>query len=129
MANNSNQKMLTPLELKVMDVLWALGKGFVKDILENWPDEPRPAYNTISTIVRILQDKKDFISHEAHGRTHEYYPLISKEEYQQMFIENAVEKVFSGSVSSLVSALMDTDNVSKEELDELKRLLDENGDS
>lgn len=118
-----NLPILTPLELKVMDVLWNLQTAFVKDILEHWPEEPQPAYNTISTIVRILQDKKGYIGHHAYGRTHEYYPIITKEEYQHKFLENAVEKVFSGSVSSLLSALMDNEHISKEELDELKRLL------
>jgi len=121
----TNLTILTPLELKVMDVLWKLKKGFVKDILEHWPEEPKPAYNTISTIVRILEDpKKAYIGHIAHGRTHEYVPLVRKEEYKQAFLENAVEKVFEGSVASLLSSLMDGDKVSKEELTELKRLLD-----
>ncbi len=120
-----NLPILTPLELKVMDVLWKLERAFVKDILEHWPDESKPAYNTVSTIVRILQDKKKgFISHESHGRAHQYFPLISKEEYQQRFLDNAVQKVFSGSVSSLLSTLMDNESVSEEELDELRKMLD-----
>lgn len=118
--------ILTPLELKVMGVLWKLEHAFVKDILEHWPDSPKPAYNTVSTIVRILQDKKKgYIDHESHGRAHQYFPVISKEDYQQMFLENAVEKVFSGSVTSLLSTLMDNESVSKEELEELRKLLDE----
>lgn len=120
--------ILTPLELKVMDVLWKLKKAFVKDILEHWPDSPEPAYNTISTIVRILQDKKGYIGHVAHGRTHQYIPLVSKVEYQQVFLENAVQKVFEGSVSSLLSKLMDVENVSDKELDELKKLLNKSND-
>ena len=118
-----NLPILTPLELKVMDVLWNLQISFVKDILEHWPEEPQPAYNTISTTVRILQDKTGYIGHHAHGRTHEYFPVISKEEYQQMFLENAVEKVFAGSVSSLLYTLMDNENISQNEINELKRLL------
>jgi predicted transcriptional regulator len=124
----TNLAILTPLELKVMDVLWKLKRGFVKDILEQWQEEPQPAYNTVSTIVRILQDKKGYIGHVAHGRTHEYVPLVSKEEYQHAFLDNAVDKVFHGSVSSMLSMLMDNDKVSKEELEELKKLLDKTSD-
>lgn len=121
--------ILTPLELKVMDVLWKLNKGFVKDILEHWPESPAPAYNTISTIVRILQDKKGCIGHIAHGRTHEYVPLISKDEYQKAFINIAVEKVFAGSVSSLLSTLMGNEKVSMDELVELRKIIDKGGES
>ena len=120
--------ILTPLELKVMDVLWKLKKAFVKDILEHWPDNPEPAYNTVSTIVRILQDKKGYIGHVAHGRTHQYIPLVGKEEYQQVFLVNAVQKVFEGSVSSLLSKLIDVENVSEKELDELKKLLNKSNE-
>jgi BlaI family penicillinase repressor len=124
-----NIPILTPLELKVMDVLWKLKKGFVKDILEHWPESPAPAYNTISTIVRILQDKKSCIGHIAHGRTHEYIPLISKDEYQKAFISLAVEKVFEGSVSSLLSTLIGNEKVSLDELAELKKIIDQSNDS
>lgn len=116
-------RMLTPLELKVMDILWQMESGFVKDILDNWKDESKPAYNTVSTIVRILQNEKQMIGHRAKGRTHEYYPLISKEDYQKFFLKNAVEKVFAGSVSSLLSTLMDDETINQQELDELKKLL------
>ena len=67
---------LTRAEEEVMQVLWKIKKGFVKEILEHF-DEPKPAYNTVSTIVRILQDK-GFVDHKAYGRTHEYFPVVSK---------------------------------------------------
>ena len=118
------KKLLTPLELKVMNVLWKIDKGFIKDIRDNWGEEPVPAYNTISTIVRILKDKKNYIGHKAFGRTHEYYAEISKEDYQKRFINSAVNNVFSGSLTSLVSTLVDRDEVSNNELDELRALLD-----
>ncbi|MDZ7776047.1 MAG: BlaI/MecI/CopY family transcriptional regulator [Bacteroidales bacterium] len=70
-------KELTKAEEEVMQVLWALKRAFVNDILAEIP-EPRPAYNTVSTIVRILERKK-FVAHELHGRSHKYYPLISRE--------------------------------------------------
>ena len=117
------KKLLTPLELKVMNILWTIKSGFIKDIRENWDEDPAPAYNTVSTIVRILKDKKDYISHKAYGRTHEYFPKVSKEDYQKQFLDNAVNNVFSGSLSSLVSTLVDQDKISTSELDELRSIL------
>jgi len=110
------KKILTPLELKVMT--------FVKDILTNWDEQPPPAYNTVSTIVRILADK-GYVGHKAHGRTHEYFPTISRTDYQGTFLNNALTNVFKGSASTLVSALMDNDKISDEELAELKRIINE----
>ena len=118
-------KLLTPLELKVMNILWGLQKGFIKDILNNWDEEPKPAYQTISTIVRILEKKKGYIGFKAYGKTHEYFPLISKNDYQKSFLNNAVQNVFAGSMASLVSALVDQTQVSSSELDALKALIDE----
>lgn len=116
-------KLLTPLELKVMNLLWKKKKAFVKEILEVWPTTPKPAYNTISTTIRILQGK-GYISHEAFGRTHRYYPKVSKLMYQKRLAVNVLENVFSGSVTSLVSALVDTDHLSNKELDEIQTLID-----
>lgn len=118
------KKLLTPLELKVMNILWDIKKGFIKDIKEHWDEEPAPAYNTISTIVRILKDKKDYIGHIEFGRTHQYFPTVSKEEYQRSFLNSAVNNVFSGSLTSLVSTLVDQEPISSTELDELRSLLD-----
>ncbi len=118
----SNSKILTPLELKVMNILWTIEKGFVKDVLEKWDEQPSPAYNTVSTILRILTEK-EFVKYNAFGRTHEYYPAISQEDYQGKFLKNALENVFEGSMSSLMSALVDSDNISKKELDQLKQLI------
>ena len=117
------KKLLTPLELKVMNILWTIKSGFIKDIRENWDENPAPAYNTISTIVRILKDKKEYISHKAYGRTHEYFPKVTQEDYQRQFLDNAVSNVFSGSLSSLVSTLVDQDEISTSELDELRSIL------
>lgn len=116
-------RLLTPLELKVMKSLWQQGRCFVKDILEGWDEEPKPAYNTISTIVRILEEK-DFVGHQAFGRTHEYFPLVNEGDYQRNFIDSALRNVFSGSMASLVSTLVDAERITPEELEELKRLLD-----
>ena len=81
-------KELTRAEEQIMQVLWRLGRGFVKDIVDELP-EPKPAYNTVSTIVRILE-KKGFVSHEAFGKTHQYFPLTSKDEYKKNFLKSFI---------------------------------------
>jgi len=118
-----NNKLLTPLELKVMNILWRLKKAAVKDILDHWSESPKLAYNTISTTIRILQDK-GFVQHEAIGRSHYYYPAISKLEYQKRLLTNVLENAFSGSVASLMSALLDNDSVSSKEVDHIRKMID-----
>ncbi|MCB0516012.1 MAG: BlaI/MecI/CopY family transcriptional regulator [Chitinophagales bacterium] len=121
-----SKKLLTGLELKVMNVLWKKKKAFVKDILDQWSDkETLPAYNTVSTTVRILEEK-GYIDHEAHGRTHCYFPTMSKLQYQKIHIQHVLENVFSGSHTSLISALMgNTDqNLSDTEWEEIKAMID-----
>ena len=94
-------KELTKAEDQVMQILWDLKSGFVKDIIEQMP-EPKPAYNTISTIVRILETK-GFVDHKAYGKTHEYFPLISKEKYTKFYLNNLLKGYFGGSFQNLVS--------------------------
>jgi BlaI family transcriptional regulator, penicillinase repressor len=94
-------KELTKAEDQVMQILWDLKSGFVKDIIEQMP-EPKPAYNTISTIVRILETK-GFVDHKAYGKTHEYFPLISKERYTKFYLNNLLKGYFDGSFQNLVS--------------------------
>ncbi|WNJ19564.1 BlaI/MecI/CopY family transcriptional regulator [Pontibacter sp. G13] len=119
------QKLLTPLELKVMNVLWELERGFVKDIIAHWPETPPPAYNTISTIVRILADKKGYVGHEAVGRSHAYFPIVSKPAYQKQLLRNVRDNVFSGSLTGMVSQLLSDEYISSEEIDALRNLIDE----
>lgn len=94
-------KELTRAEDQVMQILWLLEKGFVKDIIEKMP-EPKPAYNTVSTIVRILETK-GFVGHKAYGKTHEYFPLISREKYTRFYLNNLIKGYFNGSFQNLVS--------------------------
>jgi BlaI family transcriptional regulator, penicillinase repressor len=94
-------KELTKAEDQVMQILWDLKSGFVKDIIEQMP-EPKPAYNTISTIVRILETK-GFVDHKAYGKTHEYFPLISKDKYTKFYLNNLLKGYFDGSFQNLVS--------------------------
>ncbi len=94
-------KELTRAEEQIMQVLWDLEKAFVRDILECLPT-PKPAYNTVSTIVRILE-KKGFVGHEAFGKTHRYFPLISKDKYTKEFLRSFVRTYFDDSYQELVS--------------------------
>ncbi|MGB0929431.1 MAG: BlaI/MecI/CopY family transcriptional regulator [Chitinophagales bacterium] len=132
MSNKSPDKtdLLTPLELKVMNILWKLKKACVKDILQNWPEKPHPAYNTVSTIVRILQktEKGPYVGHEAVGRNHFYLPLISKNTYQKRLITNVLDNAFGGSASSLVSALMDNEAIANNELNDIQDLINKSLD-
>lgn len=119
-----SQKLLTPLELKIMNLLWQKKAAFVKELIADWPDDEVPKYNTVSTIIRILEEK-GYVGHIAYGRSHQYYPLMSKIKYQQLLIQQVVEEAFSGSVSSLVSRLLDQPSISPEEIDEIRKLIDE----
>ncbi|HKL30893.1 MAG TPA: BlaI/MecI/CopY family transcriptional regulator [Tangfeifania sp.] len=110
-------KELTKAEEQVMQLLWKQEKAFVKDLVEEMPD-PKPAYNTVSTIVRILE-KKGFIGHNAYGKTHEYYPLISRKEYTRSYMKNFMRNYFSGSFQEMVSFFAKEDNMSLTDLDEL----------
>ena len=94
-------KELTKAEDQIMQILWDLKSCFVKDIIEQMPD-PKPAYNTVSTIVRILETK-GFVDHKAYGKTHEYFPLISKEKYTKFYLNNLLKGYFGGSFQNLVS--------------------------
>lgn len=110
-------KELTKAEEQVMQLLWKLGKGVVNDIL-NQMEEPKPAYNTVSTIVRILE-KKGFVGYRAYGKTHEYYPLIDKKTYTTFFFKNFLSNYFGGSFSSLVSFFAKENDMDMKELEEL----------
>ncbi|HNU77151.1 MAG: BlaI/MecI/CopY family transcriptional regulator [Prolixibacteraceae bacterium] len=110
-------KELTKAEEQIMQILWDLEKGFVKDIVERFPD-PKPAYNTVSTIVRILE-QKGFVDHTAYGKTHEYFPLVGKSDYTRTFMKNFMRNYFSGSFREMVSFFAKEDNLSVAELDEL----------
>lgn len=110
-------KELTKAEEQVIQILWTIQKGFVNDILERLP-EPKPAYNTVSTIVRILV-KKEFVDFKAYGKTHQYYPLITKEEYSRFYLKNFVGNYFEGSFQNLVSFFAKDNELGIQDLDEL----------
>lgn len=112
---------LTKAEEEIMMFLWDLKEASVADIIEQMP-EPKPAYNTVSTIIRILENK-EFVSHRKKGRGHIYYPLIQKEAYSHAFLNNFLSGYFQGSFKSLVSFFVNKNDMSTKEVDEILELI------
>lgn len=112
---------LTKAELEIMQVIWQQEKVLVHDILAEMPD-PKPAYNTVSTIVRILENK-GFVSHKAYGRTYEYFPIVSKEEYTNKYMRTVLDNFFEGSVSRMVNFFSVQKSITLEETDEILKIL------
>lgn len=115
-------KELTRAEEQVMQILWKLGKGFLKDIVENFP-APRPAYTTVSTVIRVLVKKK-FIGFKTYGKVNEYYPLISKSDQFKSKLKPIISNYFDGSKRDLASFFAST-QLNLSELEEVKLLIDE----
>ncbi|MFB9845072.1 BlaI/MecI/CopY family transcriptional regulator [Mucilaginibacter ginsenosidivorans] len=113
-------KELTKAEEQVMQILWQLKEGIVKDMLEKMP-EPKPAYNTVSTVVRVLEGK-GFIDHKAYGNSHVYFPLISEDDYKKFTFDKMMKNYFSNSYQSLVSFLVNEKNLTLQELEEITKL-------
>ncbi len=116
-------KTLTKAEEQIMQKLWDMKKAHVKDIIAELP-HPKPAYNTVSTIIRILE-RKGFVSHHAQGKTHEYYPLVSKKAYRKSFFGNFFQNYFSNSYLSFTSFFAKNQNLSLEELEEMQKIIQE----
>jgi BlaI family transcriptional regulator, penicillinase repressor len=116
-------KELTRAEEQIMQVLWDLKKGFIKDIAERFP-EPKPANTTISTFVKILE-KKGFVGHTVYGNIHEYYPLIQKEEYTKTFMGNFMKSYFNNSYHKMVSFFARDNDVTIEDMEEMMKVLQE----
>ena len=113
-------KALTKAEEDIMQVLWHLEKANVKQIIEEFP-EPKPAYNTVSTIVRILESK-GFVDYEKQGKGHVYFPLLKKQDYSNQSINKLVDNYFQGSFKSMVSFFVKKNDIS---LNELESVLNE----
>lgn len=118
-----NIKELTKAEEQVMQILWQLKEAIVKDVIEQMPD-PKPAYNTVSTVIRVLESK-GFIDHKAYGNSHVYFPIISDDQYKKFTFDKMMKNYFSNSYQSLVSFIVDEKNLGVKELDELTSLIDQ----
>ncbi len=108
---------LTKAEEEVMHIIWQLGRCMVRDVIDQLGDPDMP-HSTVSSVVRILE-KKGFVGHKAYGKTHEYFPVITKEAYAQHGVKSLVEKYFSGSPQKLVSFLVQSRDIDLKELNDL----------
>jgi Predicted transcriptional regulator len=115
-------KDLTKVESQLMQVLWKLEKAFVKEIINELPD-PKPAYSSVSTIIRILENK-GVIAYEAFGKTHRYYPLITKEEYMLYETEKLLDNYFSSSVQDMFSFFVREKKVDMKDAEQLLKMID-----
>jgi BlaI family penicillinase repressor len=113
-------KELTKAEEQIMRILWQLNEGIVKDVLEQMP-EPKPAYNTVSTVIRVLETK-GFIDHKAYGNSYVYFPIVAEEDYKKFAFDKVMNNYFSNSYQSLVSFLVTEKNLSINELEEITKL-------
>jgi len=113
---------LTKAEEQIMQQLWSLEKAFVKDVIKELP-EPKPAYNTVSTIIRILE-QKGFVDHVAYGKTYEYFPVVSKNKYRKFVSNKLMTSYFNGSVGQMVSYFVEEQKIDIKEADELMKLME-----
>ena len=119
----STGRELTRAEEQIMHILWDKGTGLVHDILREFPD-PKPAYNTVSTIIRILE-QKGFVGHKAYGRTYEYFPLILKQDYTKTYFRSFVANYFGNSYKSLASFFTEEEKLNIHELEDIRQLIEE----
>jgi len=114
---------LTKAEEKIMKILWDIKKGFIKDILDQYPD-PKPPYNSVSTIVRVLV-QKEIVGYNAYGNTHQYYPLVSKEEYRKGQLSRLVSEYYNNSLKQVVNFFSESKQLDEKELDEVMKMLED----
>ena len=108
-------KQLTKAEEQFMQVLWGLGEASVKEIIEQLPS-PKPAYNTVSTIIRILETK-EFVSHRPKGRGYVYFPIVAKDMYSNQTLHKVMDGYFDGSFKSMVSFFVKKNDMDISELE------------
>ena len=113
---------LTNKEEEILRVLWKIEKGFVKEVLAEIKDQ-KLHYNTVSTIIRNLEEKK-YVGHKAFGKTHQYYPLVSKEQYRKQFMNMATKRFFDNSFKSVVSYFAKEEKISAKELREILDIIE-----
>ena len=112
---------LAKREEQIMQAVWQLGHAFIKEIINEMPD-PKPHYNTIATMVKILEDKR-FLEHEAIGNVFMYYPVISKEQYQKHAMTDIVSQYFDNSYPNMLMFFAKEQKISDEELNEIVNLI------
>ena len=119
-----SMEKLTNKEEEIMHILWKLEKAFVKDVLAEIPKD-KPHYNTLSTIIRNLEEK-GYVGYNAFGKTHQYFPIVSKESYRKRFMNTAIDSYFNSSYKNVVSFFAKEEKISVEELKEIISLIEKN---
>ena len=117
---------LTNKEEEIMHILWKLEKAFVKEVMAEIKEE-QPHYNTLSTIIRNLEEK-GFVSYNAYGNTHQYYPIVDKEDYRKKFMNSAIETYFNSSYKNMVSHFAEEEKISADELREILAMIENKKD-
>jgi predicted transcriptional regulator len=123
-TKKTDSKLLTETELELMNILWKLGEGSVNDVIAELPKERDLAYTSVSTILRILEQKK-IVTSRKEGRGHIYHPLVKKEAYETTSLQHLVKKVFDGEPSTLVKRLIESKDLNPEELKEIRKILNQ----
>lgn len=118
----SVMQRLTNKEEEIMQILWKLEKAFVKDVLAEIKTD-KPHYNTLSTIIRNLEEK-GYVSYTAYGKTHQYFPIVSKEDYRKKFFNNAIENYFNSSYKNVVSFFAKEEKISVDDLKDIIKLIE-----
>ena len=114
---------LTRSQEEILKVLWLIKKGVVADVIEKLP-EPKPAYNTISTVIKVLE-KKGYVSHKVYGKTYVYYPVINQKEYAKFYFKDSLKSMFGNSLNQAMSFFVKQKKVSISELEELKNMIED----
>ena len=120
-TERTDKKDLTKAEEQIMQILWKRGEAFVNEILDDL-EEPKPAYNTVSTFVRILV-KKGFVGYNSFGKSHQYYPMITKDEYTKTFFKRFINNYFSNSYSELVSFFAREKDISIKDMEDIHKIV------
>lgn len=125
-SNKTIMQKLTNKEEEIMQILWKLKKAFVKEVMAEIKED-QPHYNTLSTIIRNLEEK-GFVGHHAYGNTHQYFPIVQMEDYRKRFMNTAIENYFNNSYKNLVSFFAEEEKISAEELREILALIEKKQD-
>lgn len=125
-AKESDNKLLTEVELELMNILWKLGEGSVNDVIENLSKGRDLAYTSVSTILRILE-QKGILKTRKEGRGHVYIPILAKTEYESKTVKHVVDRVFDGTPVALVRQLLDSVELNEADLKELRNLIENAG--
>jgi len=120
----SEKYNLTPVELELMEILWKINQGTVRDVMAHLSENRNLAYTSVSTILRILQQKKILTAEKTDGRQHVYIPSFNKAQFATHSVNKIVSQIFSGNSVEMVAHLMQVNDITRDEIDAIQKLLD-----